>query len=114
MLFVLFRGLIGFYLGKNDVGSVYGAAGSVVVILTWVFFTSQIIFFGAVFTFVYSRKYGYNIYPTEYAVRVIRKQVEVGNSAVNTDPDLLIEEPSVEDETAGEEGDEKASQGANI
>ncbi|WP_276498332.1 YihY/virulence factor BrkB family protein [Pontibacter litorisediminis] len=86
LLFVLFRGLIGFYLGKNDMASVYGAAGSVVIILTWVFFTSQIIFFGAVFTFVYSRKYGHNIYPAEYAVRVIRKEVEVGNSAVNAEP----------------------------
>jgi membrane protein len=86
LLFVLFRGLIGFYLGKNDVGSVYGAAGSIIVILTWVFFTSQIIFFGAVFTFVYSRKYGFNIYPADYAVRVIRQEVEVGNSAVNAEP----------------------------
>ena len=86
LLFVLFRGLIGFYLGKNDVGSVYGAAGSIIVILTWVFFTSQIIFFGAVFTFVYSRKYGFNIYPADYAVRVIRQELEAGNSAVNAEP----------------------------
>lgn len=113
LLFVLFRGLIGFYLGKNDVGSVYGAAGSVVVILTWVFFTSQIIFFGAVFTFVYSRKYGYNIYPTDYAVRVIRQEVEVGNSAVNAEPGKH------EQEVYGEPGeepasDEDAAKGANI
>ncbi|MFD2999785.1 YihY/virulence factor BrkB family protein [Pontibacter toksunensis] len=116
LLFVAFRGLIGFYLGRNDVGSVYGAAGSVVVILTWVFFTSQIIFFGAVFTFVYSRKYGYNIYPAEYAVRVIRRQVEVGNSAVNADPGPHEEEVYGEsEEKAAEERDEgAAAQGANI
>lgn len=114
LLFVLFRGLIGFYLGKNDIGSVYGAAGSVVVILTWVFFTSQIIFFGAVFTFVYSRKYGFNIYPADYAVRVIRQEVEVGNSAVNAEPGKHEkevygeleeeEEPTVTDEGEKEEG----------
>lgn len=113
LLFVLFRGLIGFYLGKNDVGSVYGAAGSIIVILTWVFFTSQIIFFGAVFTFVYSRKYGFNIYPADYAVRVIRQEVEVGNSAVNAEPgkhekevygDLEEEKPTVTDEGEKEEG----------
>ncbi|WP_266203676.1 YihY/virulence factor BrkB family protein [Pontibacter kalidii] len=113
LLFVLFRGLIGFYLGKNDMASVYGAAGSVVVILTWVFFTSQIIFFGAVFTFVYSRKYGHNIYPAEYAVRVIRKEVEVGNSAVNAEPGKhereVYGEPEVEPTT-----DSEASKGANI
>lgn len=116
LLFVAFRGLIGFYLGKNDVGSVYGAAGSVVVILTWVFFNSQIIFFGAVFTFVYSRKYGFNIYPAEYAVRVIRRQVEVGNSAVNADPSMDEEEIySKQEGKASEEEDEgAASQGANI
>ncbi|WP_162054019.1 YihY/virulence factor BrkB family protein [Pontibacter pamirensis] len=116
LLFVAFRGLIGFYLGKNDVGSVYGAAGSVVVILTWVFFNSQIIFFGAVFTFVYSRKYGFNIYPAEYAVRVIRRQVEVGNSAVNVEPGVDEEEMIGEQEgQASEEEDEgAASQGANI
>lgn len=115
LLFVLFRGLIGFYLGTNDVGSVYGAAGSVVVILTWVFFTSQIIFFGAVFTFVYSRKYGYNIYPSDYAVRVIRRQVEVGNSAVNAEPGIHAKEVYGELEEATEEKDEgDTSQGENI
>ncbi|MCX2740506.1 YihY/virulence factor BrkB family protein [Pontibacter anaerobius] len=115
LLFVLFRGLIGFYLGKNDVGSVYGAAGSVVVILTWVFFTSQIIFFGAVFTFVYSRKYGHNIYPAEYAVRVIRQEVEVGNSAVNAEPGKhereVYGEPEEEQEPTS---DTDAAKGANI
>lgn len=91
-LFSLFRGLIGFYLGKNEVGSIYGAAGSVVIILTWVFFTSQIIFFGAVFTFVYSRKFGYNIYPSDYAVRVLRQEVEIENSAVNAEPGKFAQE----------------------
>ncbi|OKL40767.1 YihY/virulence factor BrkB family protein [Pontibacter flavimaris] len=115
LLFVLFRGLIGYYLGKNDMASVYGAAGSVVIILTWVFFTSQIIFFGAVFTFVYSRKYGHNIYPAEFAVRVIRQEVEVGNSAVNAEPGKhereVYGEPEVEQEPTSD-GD--ASKGANI
>ncbi|WP_439880900.1 YihY/virulence factor BrkB family protein [Pontibacter sp. MBLB2868] len=117
LLFVLFRGLIGFYLGKNDVGSVYGAAGSIIVILTWVFFTSQIIFFGAVFTFVYSRKYGFNIYPADYAVRVIRQEVEVGNSAVNAEPgkhekEVYGELEEEEEPTITDEGEKHG--GANI
>ncbi|MEJ8802529.1 YihY/virulence factor BrkB family protein [Pontibacter sp. H249] len=119
LLFVLFRGLIGFYLGNTDVGSVYGAAGSIVVILTWVFFTSQIIFFGAVFTFVYSRKYGFNIYPADYAVRVIRQEVEVGNSAVNAEPGKHdkevygdLEEEEEEEPTVTDEGEKQ--EGANI
>lgn len=92
VLFSLFRGLIGLYLGKNDVGSIYGAAGSVVIILTWVFFTSQIIFYGAVFTFVYSRKFGHNIFPADYAVRVLRQEVEIDNSAVNAEPGKFTKE----------------------
>lgn len=103
VLFSIFRGLIGLYLGTNDVGSIYGAAGSVVIILTWVFFVSQILFFGAVFTFVYSRKFGYNIYPSDYAVRVVRQEVEIGNSAVNAEPgkfakEIYEEEGLLEDE----------------
>ncbi|MCC9165315.1 YihY/virulence factor BrkB family protein [Pontibacter harenae] len=85
-LFTITRSIIGYYLGSTGVGSIYGAAGSVIVILTWVFLVSQIIFFGAVFTFVYSRKYGYNIYPADYAVRVVRQEIEVGKSAVNAEP----------------------------
>lgn len=118
ILFSVFRGLIGFYLGKNDVASVYGAAGSVILILTWVFFTSQIIFFGAVFTFVYSRKYGFNIYPASYAVRVIRQEIEAGNSAVNAEPGKHTKEVYGEEEdvatSATEVDEDEAAQGANI
>ncbi|MCC9136673.1 YihY/virulence factor BrkB family protein [Pontibacter silvestris] len=92
LVFSISRGLIGLYLGTSDVGSIYGAAGSIIVILTWVFITSQIIFFGAVFTFVYSRKYGFNIYPSNYAVRVVRQEIEVGNSAVNAEPGKFVSE----------------------
>lgn len=86
VLFSIARSVIGFYLGTVDVGSMYGAAGSVIVILTWVFLVSQFVFFGAVFTFVYSRKYGHNIYPAEYAVRIVKKEIEAGKSAVNAEP----------------------------
>jgi membrane protein len=50
LLFDIGKFLIGFYLGKSSVGSVFGAAGSGVVILAWVYYTSQLIFFGAEFT----------------------------------------------------------------
>lgn len=86
LLFTLGKELIGFYLGSSNMFSLYGAAGSIVIILTWVFYTSQILFFGAVFTLVYSRKYGSNIYPAEYAVRVVHEEVEIGKAALN-DPD---------------------------
>src|SRR5687767_15413401 len=68
LLFSLGKWLIGLYLGNSNIATIYGAAGTVVVILTWVFYSSQILFFGAIFTLIYSRKFGFNIYPSAYAV----------------------------------------------
>ncbi len=55
LLFTIGRTLIGFYLGRSSFSSVYGAAGSFVVILFWVYYSAQILFFGAEFTQVTSR-----------------------------------------------------------
>lgn len=87
VLFILGKALIGIYLGNSNLAGLYGAAGTVVVILTWVFYSSLILYFGSIFTLVYSRKFGSNIYPSELAVRVIRQEVEAGKSAVNKEPD---------------------------
>lgn len=54
-LFTIGKLLIGMYLGRSTLTSAYGATGSLVVLLLWVFFSSQILFFGAEFTYVYSR-----------------------------------------------------------
>lgn len=58
LLFSIGKFLIGLYLGKASVGSAYGAAGSLVVILVWVYYSAQIFFFGAEFTQVYANKFG--------------------------------------------------------
>ena len=58
VLFSLGRFLIGIYLGKASFGSTYGAAGSLVIVLVWVYYSSQILFFGAEFTQVYAREHG--------------------------------------------------------
>lgn len=89
LLFSLGKTLIGIYLGNSNLATVYGAAGTVIVILTWVFYSSLILFFGAIFTLIYSRKFGSNIYPAPYAVRVIRQEVEAGKTAVNKEPEEL-------------------------
>jgi membrane protein len=68
ILFSLGRFLLGQYLGNNTFGSTYGAAGSLVVILAWVYYAAQILFFGAEFTQVYARRYGSGIRPTRNAV----------------------------------------------
>ncbi|AMM50936.1 ribonuclease BN [Rufibacter sp. DG15C] len=86
LLFALGKSLIGIYLGNSDFSSIYGAAGSVIVVLVWVFYTSQIIFLGAQFTLVYARRYGANIYPSTYAVRIESKEVELGKSPLNAEP----------------------------
>lgn len=100
VLFTIGKGAIGFYLGTSDVASIYGAAGTVIVLLTWVFFSSQILFFGAIFTHVYARKYGANIYPSEYAVRVVRQEVEVGKQPVNEAPVKKVDLEADEEEAA--------------
>jgi membrane protein len=58
LLFDFGKFLIGFYIGKSSVGSMFGAAGSVVVILSWVYYSSQLVFFGAEFTHVYAKRRG--------------------------------------------------------
>lgn len=60
--------LIGFYMGASSFGSVYGAAGSLVILLTWIFYSSMILLFGATFTSVYSKEIEGGITPSKNAV----------------------------------------------
>jgi membrane protein len=77
ILFMLGRFLISFYLGQsNRITTAYGAAGSLIVILVWVYFSSIILYFGAVFTRVYAIRRGCAIYPNNYAVWVEQTEVE--------------------------------------
>lgn len=76
LLFVIGKFAIGYYLGTQDVGSTYGAAGSLVLILLWVNYSSQILFFGAEFTQVYARYSGHEIEPVAFAVRVRPVEIE--------------------------------------
>lgn len=68
-LFSLGKYFIGLYLGSNTLGSTYGAAGSLVVLLLWVYYSSQILFLGAEFTQVYANRFGSGIKPTEKFMR---------------------------------------------
>ncbi len=69
LLFTIGKFLIGLYLGQSSFGSTYGAAGSVIIILIWIYYSAQILFMGAEFTQVYARRSGSAIEPTEDAVR---------------------------------------------
>lgn len=68
LLFSIGRFFLGWYLGNGSFGSTYGAAGSLIIILAWVYYAAQILFFGAEFTQVYARSYGSQIVPDENAV----------------------------------------------
>ncbi len=67
LLFTLGKFLIGLYLGRGSLGSAYGAAGSLIIFLAWVFYSAQILLLGAEFTQVYARKYGRTIRPDRHA-----------------------------------------------
>lgn len=74
VLFMVGKFAIGFYLGNSTIGSVYGAAGSVIIILVWVYYSAIILYFGAEFTKVYARSYGGEITPNAYSVK-IKKEI---------------------------------------
>ena len=69
VLFVVGKFGIGFYIGQSDPGSAYGAAGSLAVILVWIYYASIIVLLGAEFTQVYARSKGAEIVPEPGAVR---------------------------------------------
>ncbi len=68
VLFMIGKILIGYYLGKSNLASVFGAAGSVIIIMIWVYYSSATLYLGAVFTKVYATNYGGKILPNEYSV----------------------------------------------
>jgi membrane protein len=70
---------IGYYLGQSNITSVYGAAGSIMVIMVWVYYSAMILFLGAEFTKVYAKFYGGKIFPNEYAVWIKTEEVQVAN-----------------------------------
>jgi membrane protein len=88
LLFTIGKFLIGLYLGKSDVGSAYGAAGSLVIVLLWVYYSSQILLFGAEFTQVYANTSGEKITPTDQAV-VVDQSKAGGSLAASTSPSSL-------------------------
>lgn len=66
-LFMIGKFLIGYYLGRFNIASFYGAAGSVIILLAWVYYSAIILYFGAEFTKVYAMNHGHKIIPNSYA-----------------------------------------------
>lgn len=85
ILFSVGKILIGLYLGHSSMASSYGAAGSFVVLLVWVYYSAQILFFGAELTQVYANRYGSRIVPSENAVPVTEgERAQEGRSRSNS------------------------------
>jgi membrane protein len=77
VLFMAGKFAIGAYLGKSAISSWYGAAGSVILILVWVYYSAIILYFGAEFTRVFAETHGKKIIPNGYAVQIIKHKIEV-------------------------------------
>ncbi len=88
IFFTLGKLAIGFYLGKSNLTTLYGAAGSIIIIMVWVYYSSIILYLGAEFTKVHAKLYGGKIYPNDFAewIKIEEKTVlnpELKNKELN-------------------------------
>lgn len=88
IFFTLGKMGINFYIQKSNLTSIYGAAGSIIIFMVWVYYSSIILYLGAEFTKVYTKLYGKNISPNDYAkwVTIEKKTVsspELKNKELN-------------------------------
>jgi membrane protein len=100
LLFGLGQFALGLYLQFGNVGSAFGAAGSLVVVLVWIYYSAQIFLLGAEFTQVYTNKYGSRVRPAENA-EFITEEMRAQQGI-----------PSKDGERRAEEGDEKKQKAA--
>lgn len=77
ILFMIGKYGISMYLSTNATASAYGAAGSIIILLAWVYYSAAILYFGAEFTKEYAIKYGRGIHPTSFAVLVKQTELEI-------------------------------------
>lgn len=75
-LFLLGKFLIGYYLGKSNLGVTYGTAASVIILLAWIYYSAVILYFGAEFTKMYALHSGEGIRPKQTAVFIIKKETK--------------------------------------
>ena len=76
LLFLIGKFLIGVYLGNSKLGATYGTAASIIVLLSWVYYSAIILYFGAEFTKVYALKLGKGIQPYKNAVFIVKREAK--------------------------------------
>lgn len=84
LLFSLGKMAIGLYIGNSDIGSAYGSAGSLVIFLVWVYYSTQILLFGAEFTQVYANMEGARVVPSAYAVAIDARKASSARPSLQT------------------------------
>ncbi len=89
LLFIVGKFSISLYISQTKVGSTYGAAGSLVVLIVWVYYSSIILYLGAEFTKAYAIKYGSPIIPNDYAVTMKEVEIETGNASIQEKEEKL-------------------------
>ncbi len=83
VLFMIGKIIIGYYLGKSNLATVFGAAGSVIIIMIWVYYSSATLYLGAVFTKVYATNFGGRIFPNEYSMWIRIEEVPTAKPTLN-------------------------------
>ena len=82
VLFLLGKFAISFYISQSNIGTTYGTAGSLVILLLWIYYSAIILYFGAVFTKEFAVHYGAEIHPNHYAVVVKDVEIEQGQQSI--------------------------------
>jgi len=80
LLFTVGKFLIGLYVGRSNPGQAFGAAGSLAILLVWIYYSAMILLFGAEFTQTWAERRGKGVEPARGAVRVVRETRTVGGS----------------------------------
>lgn len=108
VLFMIGKFLIALYVSKSAIGTTYGTAGSFVVLLVWIYYSSFILYFGAEFTKAWAIRYGSDIRPSEYAV--LMKKVEIESASGSVQQNHIETQKHKEELQKKENGEEPAPQ----
>ena len=90
LLFMVGKLGISIYISKSNVGSTYGTAGSLIILLLWIYYSAIILYFGAELTKAYAIKYGSPIHPNDYAVTTKTVEVETGGKSIQAKENVKV------------------------
>ena len=82
ILFMIGKFGISYYISSSNVSDTYGAAGSLVILLLWIYYSSIILYFGAEFTKEFALEFGHDIKPNSYAVFAKKVEIDLGNKSI--------------------------------